>query len=93
MQNRAYEVLAQGWSGGPEATTRDRMAGELARAVGTDGMIAGQATDLAVTDKAVDLPTLELIHSRKTGALSPGMGAQLFICLLSGPSFPASRKR
>jgi geranylgeranyl pyrophosphate synthase len=32
-------------------------------------MIAGQARDLAMTDKPLDFATLEFIHSRKTGAL------------------------
>jgi geranylgeranyl pyrophosphate synthase len=32
-------------------------------------MIAGQAQDLAATDQSIDFPTLEFIHSRKTGAL------------------------
>jgi geranylgeranyl diphosphate synthase type II len=45
------------------------IAGDLARAVGADGMIAGQATDLARTGQALDFGTLEFIHSRKTGAL------------------------
>jgi geranylgeranyl pyrophosphate synthase len=32
-------------------------------------MIAGQARDLAMTDRSIDFETLEFIHSRKTGAL------------------------
>jgi geranylgeranyl pyrophosphate synthase len=32
-------------------------------------MIAGQARDLAMTSHVIDFPTLEFIHSRKTGAL------------------------
>ncbi len=69
LLNRAFELLAQGWPDGPDASTRTAIAAELARAVGLDGMIAGQATDLGVTDQAIDFPTLEFIHSRKTGAL------------------------
>ena len=34
-----------------------------------DGMIAGQAKDLEMTDRPLDFATLEFIHSRKTGAL------------------------
>jgi geranylgeranyl diphosphate synthase type II len=78
LQNRAFEVLADGWVGAPDAATRARTAGDLARAVGLDGMIAGQATDLAMTDQTIDFPTLEFIHSRKTGALfiaSASLGA------------------
>jgi geranylgeranyl diphosphate synthase, type II len=58
LLNRAFEILAEGWTRGPEA-----------HAVGLQGMIAGQAQDLAMTDRAIDFPTLEFIHSRKSGAL------------------------
>lgn len=69
LLNRAYEVLADGWPGAPDAATRAGLAGELARAVGLDGMIAGQAEDLAATERALDFATLEFIHRHKTGAL------------------------
>ena len=69
LLNRAFEVLADGWPGAPEAGARAMIAGDLARAVGADGMIAGQATDLAQTGQALEFATLEFIHSRKTGAL------------------------
>jgi geranylgeranyl diphosphate synthase type II len=69
LLNRGYEILAEGWAGGPDASARAAIAGELARAVGLDGMIAGQAADLATTARTIDFPTLEFIHSRKTGAL------------------------
>ena len=41
-------------------------------------MIAGQSVDLTMTDRVIDFPTLEFIHSRKTGALfmaSAALGA------------------
>jgi geranylgeranyl diphosphate synthase, type II len=69
LLNRAFEVLADGWPGGPEAPARAVIAGDLARAVGGDGMIAGQAIELERTGQALDFATLEFIHSRKTGAL------------------------
>jgi geranylgeranyl diphosphate synthase, type II len=69
LLNRAYEILAQGWPQAPSVRLRAGMADELARAIGLNGMIAGQARDLMSTDKAVDFATLEFIHSRKTGAL------------------------
>ncbi len=78
LLNRAYEILATGWPGAPEASARAAIAQDLARAVGTEGMIAGQAQDLAMTDHAIDFPTLEFIHSRKTGVLfmtTAGVGA------------------
>jgi geranylgeranyl pyrophosphate synthase len=67
--NRAYEILAEGWPGAPDATQRAALARELAQAVGTAGLIAGQAADVALTDRTFDFATLEFIHSRKTGAL------------------------
>jgi geranylgeranyl diphosphate synthase type II len=69
LLNRAFEILAEGWTRGPEAPVRSQVARELAHAVGLQGMIAGQAQDLAMTDRAIDFPTLEFIHSRKSGAL------------------------
>jgi geranylgeranyl diphosphate synthase type II len=69
LLNRAYEVIADGWPGGPDPATRVGLAAELARAVGLSGMIAGQAEDLAATDRTLDFATLEFIHRNKTGAL------------------------
>jgi geranylgeranyl diphosphate synthase type II len=69
LQNRAFEILACGWQGGPDAGARSDALRELCRAIGTDGMIAGQSLDLRMTDRVIDFPTLEFIHSRKTGAL------------------------
>jgi geranylgeranyl diphosphate synthase type II len=69
LLNRAYEILAEGWPWAPQASVRHDLARDLANAVGLDGMIAGQAADLAMTGRAADLETLEFIHSRKTGAL------------------------
>jgi len=69
LLNRAYEILAEGWPDGPDAAVRSELARDLARAVGLDGMIAGQSEDLRLTDRAIDFQTLEFIHSRKTGAL------------------------
>jgi geranylgeranyl diphosphate synthase type II len=69
LQNRAFEILAEGWDGGPDDAARTAIARELARAVGQDGMIAGQSVDLEMEGRRIDFPTLEFIHSRKTGAL------------------------
>jgi geranylgeranyl diphosphate synthase type II len=79
LLNRAYEILAEGWTSGPDPQGRAAIAQGLARAVGLRGMIAGQAADLEMTGKSVDFPTLEFIHSRKTGALfiaAAALGAQ-----------------
>jgi len=41
----------------------------ISSAIGSDGLIAGQAEDLLATDTDIDFETLERIHRRKTGAL------------------------
>lgn len=41
----------------------------LASAIGSDGLIAGQAEDLLATDTTIGFESLERIHRRKTGAL------------------------
>lgn len=46
-----------------------RAVGELARAAGTAGMVGGQALDLVSEGRVPDLPTLEYLHTHKTGAL------------------------
>ncbi|MBI5117110.1 polyprenyl synthetase family protein [Candidatus Poribacteria bacterium] len=51
---------------------------EMAHAAGTMGMIGGQVADIEWAGKEVEFPTLEYIHSHKTGALitaSVRMGA------------------
>lgn len=42
---------------------------ELARAAGSQGMIAGQVVDLESENKTVDSDTLRFMHQNKTGAL------------------------
>lgn len=46
-----------------------RIVAEVARGAGGPGMVAGQALDLASEGREVDLPTLEFLHTHKTGAL------------------------
>jgi farnesyl diphosphate synthase len=45
------------------------MIAVLAEAAGTRGMAGGQAVDLAATGRQLDLPALQEMHARKTGAL------------------------
>jgi geranylgeranyl diphosphate synthase type II len=42
---------------------------EVAQAAGVLGMVGGQALDIASEGKEVDLPTVQYIHTHKTGAL------------------------
>lgn len=64
---RAFEILAA--SSAMPPSSRARIIGELARAVGAEGCCAGQAADLAADPSRLDLTGLEAIHARKTGAL------------------------
>ena len=55
-----------------------KLVHELAHAAGTMGMVGGQVADIEWTGKDLEFPTLEYIHSHKTGALiaaSVRMGA------------------
>jgi geranylgeranyl diphosphate synthase type II len=60
---------------GPEVLARHsapvvaRAVSEIARAAGSRGMVAGQALDLTSEGQSVDLPTLEFLHTHKTGAM------------------------
>lgn len=45
---------------------------EIAVASGAAGMVGGQAVDIESEGKDIDFPTLEYIHTRKTGALIRG---------------------
>jgi geranylgeranyl diphosphate synthase type II len=52
---------------GPELTLS--VLGTLTRAIGSDGMVAGQVIDMESEGKDGDEDTVRYIHSRKTGAL------------------------
>nr|ALT16901.1 geranylgeranyl diphosphate synthase 1 [Leucosceptrum canum] len=66
----AFEFIATATSG----VAPDRVlaaVGELAKAIGTEGLVAGQVVDLSCTgnNANVGLDTLEFIHVHKTAAL------------------------
>jgi geranylgeranyl diphosphate synthase type II len=65
LLNLAFGLIARRYEGALAAT----LTSLLAEAVGSDGLIAGQAEDLAATDDCIGFETLERIHRRKTGAL------------------------
>lgn len=52
---------------GPERVVQ--IVREIALAAGSAGMVAGQALDLESEGVPIDLPTLEFLHTHKTGAL------------------------
>ncbi len=65
----AFNVLASDASILVPAESRILMIEALATAAGSCGMVGGQAIDLGSVGKALDLPGLESMHIRKTGAL------------------------
>jgi geranylgeranyl diphosphate synthase type II len=69
LQALAFQTIAEDET--LEAALRVRLVAELARASGTpEGMVAGQAHDIAAEARAgIGGEELELIHRRKTGAL------------------------
>jgi geranylgeranyl diphosphate synthase type II len=74
LQVLAFDLLAYGacGAGTQSAATADErlsMIRILARAIGTGGMAGGQAIDLEAVGQPLDVPALENMHRRKTGAL------------------------
>jgi len=54
---------------GMSGETRRELIHLLARNSGSRGMVGGQVVDMESEGKTIDLPTLEYIHTHKTGAL------------------------
>lgn len=70
LLNRAFAVVAEaGQRLGLSRYTAADLAHHLAAAVGTEGLIGGQALDLESRGESLELERLEYIHSHKTGAL------------------------
>jgi geranylgeranyl pyrophosphate synthase len=69
LQSLAFEVLARDPTLSVSAETRLRLIELLGEASGTFGMAGGQAIDLAVQGKRLDINEVEEMHARKTGAL------------------------
>ncbi|MEM9556773.1 MAG: polyprenyl synthetase family protein [Acidobacteriota bacterium] len=70
LLNRAYSLVAER----AHQLTLSRYTAEdllhlLTEAVGSHGLVGGQALDLESRNRPLDLDTLEYIHSHKTGAL------------------------
>jgi geranylgeranyl diphosphate synthase type II len=65
LLNLAYGTVARSY----EPAISARLMTILSDAVGSAGLIGGQATDLLATDQQISFETLERIHRGKTGAL------------------------
>jgi geranylgeranyl diphosphate synthase type II len=69
LLTEAFRIMAQCCGSGMARSRAVRAMTEIAEAVGPRGMVGGQAADLAAEKSTPDLPTVEFIHVRKTGAL------------------------
>jgi farnesyl diphosphate synthase len=69
LQPLAFQVLARDPALSASPATRLRLIELLGEASGTFGMAGGQAIDLAVQGKQLDVAQVEEMHARKTGAL------------------------
>ncbi|HEX9799005.1 MAG TPA: polyprenyl synthetase family protein [Thermoanaerobaculia bacterium] len=70
LLTRAFQLVADaGQRLGLKRYGSEDLVHHLAEAVGTGGLVGGQALDLHSDPAAVDLERLESIHSGKTGAL------------------------
>ena len=67
LQSLAFEALASLTEPPPPLVLA--LVAELGRAAGAQGMVAGQAMDLAAVDCVISLEQLEAMHRHKTGAL------------------------
>ncbi|MGH8210227.1 MAG: polyprenyl synthetase family protein [Steroidobacteraceae bacterium] len=69
LQTLAFQVLTRDPALPASPEIRLRLVELLAEASGTFGMAGGQAIDLVVQGKKLDLAQVEEMHARKTGAL------------------------
>ncbi len=70
LLTEAFRVMADAALRAKTSAQRSlQVIADISAAAGAKGMVAGQAMDMASENRTVDLPTVELIHIRKTGAL------------------------
>ena len=69
LQSYAFELLASSPRLTVSETIRLQMLTILAKAIGANGMVAGQDLDLQASSKQSNLDSLATLHSLKTGAL------------------------
>jgi geranylgeranyl diphosphate synthase type II len=75
LLNRAYALVAESAQRlGLRRYTAEDLVHHLAAAIGSGGLIGGQALDLLSRPEELDLDLLEYIHSHKTGALFMAAG-------------------
>lgn len=69
LQTLAFQILSGQDSDMATAAIRLAMIKKLAASAGADGMVLGQSIDLEATNRILDLPELQHMHNKKTGAL------------------------
>lgn len=70
LQTEAFLLLSDMAAGRGEAAEIGRQViHTIARCASSMGMVGGQVVDMESEGREIDLPTLEYIHTRKTGAL------------------------
>jgi geranylgeranyl diphosphate synthase, type II len=75
LLNRAYALVAEAAHRlSLRRYTAEDVVHHLAAAIGSDGLIGGQALDLLASPEETSLDVLEYIHSHKTGALFMAAG-------------------
>ncbi len=79
LLTEAFRVLARGAVGVAPAAMAEAVV-RLATHAGIDGMVGGQALDLAAGQDLADLGELEQVHALKTGALYAAAGALGALC-------------
>ncbi len=62
-------IVREGISNGISPTVVVEIIGDISKAAGSQGMVGGQAFDLALEGKEVSVEFIEKVHSLKTGAL------------------------
>lgn len=67
LQTLAFEQLLEAQQLPPQTTLR--LLAMLTKAAGIDGMVYGQAIDMAAVNQTLTLPQLEHMHRHKTGAM------------------------
>jgi geranylgeranyl diphosphate synthase type II len=78
LLTEAFHLMStEGLGGEVDPRVAIQAIGEISRAAGIAGMIAGQVVDLESEGKQVDLPILEFIHTHKTGSL-------ILVCVRTG---------
>jgi geranylgeranyl diphosphate synthase type II len=87
LQPLAFQLLARDPALPASAAVRLRLIDILSEASGTYGMAGGQAIDLQVQGKKLDIAEVEDMHARKTGAV---ISASVLMAAACAPDLPSA---